>query len=108
MNNKIKQIKDNLQLNEENLLTLWNEFTTETNCGDGEIYTSIGQLADVFHGEDLVAFASRVYFGDISSWVDPYWAVNSYGHLVSFTNLLDPKSPLDLDELAAWLASKEE
>lgn len=108
MNNKIKQIKNNLLLNEENLLNLWNEFTTETNCGDGEIYTSIEQLAEVFDGDDLAEFASRVYFGEVGSWLDPYWAVNAYGHIKSFCNLLDPKSPIDLDELATWLAEKEE
>lgn len=109
MNNKIKQIKNDLLLDEENLLNLWNEYAATDRAGcEGFIYPSIEDLAEAHSSEDLATFASRVYFGAVESWVDPYWVINDAGNFESFSRLLDPKSPIDLDELVAWIAEREE
>lgn len=104
---KLQDIYTKLEAKTESqLLDLWNEYNDDIN-GYQTIYTSLEQIAEVFDGEDLLTFASRVHFGNLS-WNDNYFTLNAYGQINSFLFFNDKKNPFDMDELAEWLADKEE
>lgn len=97
----VEIIKSKLKANTEELLAIWNEYTSEVQSED-TIYTSLEELAGVL-GDDAVTFGRRVHFGEVESWVAPYFALNAYGNIYSFGLLLGENSPIDLDELVTWL-----
>lgn len=102
------EIFDKLEAKSESqLLDLWNEYNNDIK-GHQAIYTSLEEIAEVCREDDVLTFASRVHFGDISRWDDNYFTLDAYGNITSFPALQGSKSPFDMDELAEWLAEQEE
>lgn len=96
-------LKNNTPL--EKLVWVWNEYTDNVRSDDW-VFESLEDIADILN-DDPVAFAQRVYFGDVQSWNDKYFCFNGYANIVSFNYGTDKNCPIDFDQLAEWLVADE-
>lgn len=100
--NKKDQIKEYLKgLNDSELLSIYNEFATETY--DNDIYT-MDEFDEICEGMTATDIARRIYNGDFRP-NDEYFTFNGYDNLIS-TDFLEDF--IDFDDLADYIVRSEE
>lgn len=98
--NEIKEYLENM--NDEELMLLWNEYSSE-NCCDGEIYymEEFDEICESMNPTDL---ANRIFYGRFNP-NDTYFIFNAYANLKSSDYLDDF---IDIDELAQHIYDNDD
>lgn len=89
-------------LSDGELVSLWNEYCSETSHSDDEIFSFDEEFFEVFFANKPMEATRAASFGSIN-WSDDYIRFNGYGNLESFD---DPKDYIDEKELLEYLLDK--
>lgn len=83
----------------DNLLSLWNEYCSENNQGDGEIYPFDDDTLQMLYGNNPMEAFRAGCFSEIN-WSDDYLRLNGYGNIIS---LHDPSTQIDETLIIDWI-----
>ena len=92
------------EADDNDVYDLYNEYAS----ADDFIYRSIEDIAEVFASDDPTSVARMVFFGDVTSWYDRFFAVDGYANIYSFSSLTDDRSPVDFKLLAQQIIENEQ
>ena len=106
--NKLHQalVSHLIEADDTNVADVHNEHAS----ADDYVYTSIEEIADVFAIDDPTntKIARMVFFGDVHSWYDRFFALDGYGNIYSFSSLNDALCPIDFGLLADAIIENEQ
>ena len=100
---KIKEAITNL--NESNMVGLWNEYCEANNYYDD--YIEYNDIDELLYGCKPSEVLSRIDMRNYNDF-DDYCSYDGYGCLYSFNYVDDSDSPLDVEALAQWIYENED
>lgn len=107
------------EMNEAELISVWNEYCYSTNRYDDEIMDSYQLEEWANNSDDVIGILNRFYFGSDeereNTSANPnrdYFTFNGYGNIISFdyiyNQFTDEFSYIDVDDLAEYILENEE
>ena len=107
------------EMNESELISVWNEYCYATNRYDDEIMDSYQLEEWANNSDDVIGILNRFYFGSDeereNTSANPnrdYFTFNGYGNIISFdyiyNQFTDEFSYIDVDDLAEYILENEE
>lgn len=106
------------EMNESDLISVWNEYCREVNLYDDEIMDAYELEEWVNNSSDAMNILNRFYFGSDEeregTSANPnrnYFAFNGYGNIISFDYIYNQYSDkfyyIDVDDLADYIIKNE-
>ena len=91
-----------LELETKDIVPIHNEYCEVMGYEDNRV-EYMDSLDDIFCDTTPLNIAMRIFYGDFNP-NDNFFTFNGYGNLVSFDYYDDSNSPIEISELAEWLA----